>query len=393
MKSGSVSGTSMYRIIVALVVAAVLASENQEPMARSIKRRDDPLLKMGGILSKVYAEYMTGEENINSSALVNNVSDRLVHSDGSVSVDVVAFGTGTELQELVDELSLIGFQVSSTFHHIASGKIPVSALGDMCNCDKLVLARPVIVRRRAGSVLSEGVQAMEADTVLNNLGFDGTGVLVGVFSDSYNALGDEDIDIASGDLPSKVRITVLQDYHLHDASDEGRAMMQLIHDVAPRADLAFHTASKGMADFALGIIKLAGLGCQVIVDDIFIFGEPAFQDGIIAQAVNAVNEVGVAYFSAVGNDARQSYECPFVDSGQTLTRDGSAYNLHDFGYGSDPFAPQTHQTLYLPNFSDVYIDFQWDEPFVSVSGSPGSRSDLDMFLFDTPGEVILKGIC
>jgi hypothetical protein len=59
----------------------------------------------------------------------------------------------------------------------------------MCNCDKLVLARPVIVRRRAGSVLSEGVQAMEADTVLNNLGFDGTGVLVGVISDSYNALG------------------------------------------------------------------------------------------------------------------------------------------------------------------------------------------------------------
>jgi hypothetical protein len=129
MKSGSVSGTSMYRIIVALVVAAVLASENQEPMARSIKRRDDPLLKMGGILSKVYAEYMTGEENINSSALVNNVSDRLVHSDGSVSVDVVAFGTGTELQELVDELSLIGFRISSTFYHIASGKIPVSALG------------------------------------------------------------------------------------------------------------------------------------------------------------------------------------------------------------------------------------------------------------------------
>ena len=220
----------------------------------------------------------------------------------------------------------------------------------MCNCDKLVLARPVIVRRRAGSVLSEGVQAMEADTVLNNLGFDGTGVLVGVLSDSYNALGEEDIDIASGDLPSKDRITVLEDYFLYDASDEGRAMMQLIHDVAPGADLAFHTASNGMADFASGIIKLAGLGCQVIVDDIFIFGEPAFQDGIIAQAVNAVNEIGVAYFSAVGNDARQSYECPFVDSGQTLTRDGMYTSLHDFGYGSDPFAPQTHQTLYLPNF-------------------------------------------
>ncbi|MFP4579043.1 MAG: hypothetical protein ACOCXU_07345, partial [Coleofasciculus sp.] len=38
--------------------------------------------------------------------------------------------------------------------------------------------------------------------------------------------------------------------------DEGRAMMQLIHDVAPGADLAFHTAAFNQTDFAQGILAL-----------------------------------------------------------------------------------------------------------------------------------------
>lgn len=71
------------------------------------------------------------------------------------------------------------------------------------------------------------------------------------------------------------------------------------------------------------------------VDEIFYFGEPAFQDGIIAQAVDEVKAMGVAYFSVAGNSARQSYEFAFVDSGQRVAfvdsdqRDVD-YKLHAF---------------------------------------------------------------
>jgi hypothetical protein len=81
---------------------------------------------------------------------------------------------------------------------------------------------------------------------------------------------------------------VLDDSACPTAIDEGRAMMQLITDLAPGADQAFHTAFGGQAAFAQGILDLANAGCRIIVDDILYLAEPMFQDGIIAQTVNAV---------------------------------------------------------------------------------------------------------
>lgn len=92
-------------------------------------------------------------------------------------------------------------------------------------------------------------------------------------------------------------------------------MAEIIHDVAPGADIAFYTAFGGQADFAQGIEALAlpknqstargvpGGGAQIIVDDVEYFEEPAFQSGIIGAAIdNVVRNRGVAYFSAAGND-------------------------------------------------------------------------------------------
>ena len=75
-------------------------------------------------------------------------------------------------------------------------------------------------------------------------------------------------------------------------------MLQIVHDVAPDTALAFYTADSSEADFAAGIGKLATAGAKVEVDDTGYFDEPFFQDGIVAQAIDAVESQGVAYFSA-----------------------------------------------------------------------------------------------
>src|SRR6185295_14938000 len=119
-------------------------------------------------------------------------------------------------------------------------------------------------------------------------------------------------DVRTNDLPRGIH--VLEDWfdELNEqCSDEGRAMMQIVHDVAPGAKLSFHTAFIDEQDFADGIIDLAKDGADVIVDDVVYFDEPMFENGIVADSVNKVVSRGIPYFSSAGNEERLSYESQF----------------------------------------------------------------------------------
>jgi subtilisin family serine protease len=162
-------------------------------------------------------------------------------------------------------------------------------------------------------------------------------------------------------------------------------MMQLIHDVAPGARMAFRTANRGGGDFAYGILELADIGCDIIVDDIGYLDEPFFQDGIIAQAIDQVVAEGVAFFSAAGNDARTSWEEP--NGFRPVNINGITF--HQFGTdGSNE--PIIFQQVAIQNFFSIFT-LQWDEPFFSVSGEPGSASDIDIFFFIN-GTIVAGGI-
>src|SRR5262249_53401035 len=156
--------------------------------------------------------------------------------------------------------------------------------------------------------------AMSADTARTSSGMDGTGVTVGVMSDSYNCNPGVFVpgnvtataaqDLASGDVPA---VNVL-DNGSCPSTDEGRGMVQLVHDVAPGAAQAFHSAFNGQLDFALGMLELRDQGkANVVVDDVIYFAENMFSDGIPAQAAdltvvgNAIFPGHAAYFSSAGN--------------------------------------------------------------------------------------------
>ena len=72
-------------------------------------------------------------------------------------------------------------------------------------------------------------------------------------------------------------------------------------------------ADSGAAGKAAAINELCTYGVKIIADDVGYFDEPFFQDGMIAQAVDSAYNSGVAYFTAAGNMARQSYELNFTD--------------------------------------------------------------------------------
>jgi hypothetical protein len=67
----------------------------------------------------------------------------------------------------------------------------------------------------------------------------------------------------------------------------------------------FATGDGGPNAMAANTIRLADAGCKIIVDDLTYPNESPFQDGVIAQAVNAVSNRGVLYSSSTANSGNQ----------------------------------------------------------------------------------------
>ena len=239
-----------------------------------------------------------------------------------------------------------------------------------------------------GATDSQGIVQHRVDQIED---VDGSGITVGVISDSYDtntAPNSAGADIASGDLPgagnplgNTERVVVLQDSP--GGTDEGRAMLQIVHDLAPKARLGFATANGGQINLANNIRALAGFAnaentvagfkADVIVDDVIYPSEPFFQDGIVAQAVDEVAGAGVSYFSSAGNrPASQGYDSrPRVVAGVSSSWQNTNLNFanvppalyaggfHDFA--ADNNVVDIAQTIVFAA-GNTFV-FQWNEPF------------------------------
>ncbi len=237
-------------------------------------------------------------------------------------------------------------------------------------------------------VTSEGDRDHRADDTRNTFGYSGEGIKIGVLSNSYNAQKGAPADIASGDLPGKgnpfgntTAVTVVQDIKNQD--DEGRAMLQIVHDLVPKAKLYFATADASEAGFATNIKKLRSTyGCDVIIDDVEYIDEPAFEDGIVAQAVNTVTADGAMYFSSAGNSGSLAkgtsgvFEGDFNDAGSLPFTGGSkSGTIHNFGTVSSPVNGD------IITLAGGYYTLTWSDPMGK------SSNDYDLFLVKANGSV------
>ncbi|MGC1953318.1 MAG: S8 family serine peptidase [Gammaproteobacteria bacterium] len=356
--------------------SALFAETAGGPLQGNLVELDEAWAKVGDHLSALHGEYQSYLEGGGFEVLgrFQPSNPFLPLTDGMVVVDLIASG---DPKVLLQDIEALGLEKPAVVGRVISGRLPITAIEALTHLEGLRFARPAYSETNTGAVDSQGDRAMRSDIARADFGVDGSGLTVGVLSDSFNCLGGAEGDVASGDLPTG--INVLDDSFCPNGTDEGRAMMQLIHDVAPGASLAFHTSKNGMAGFANGIRKLRAAGAHIIVDDVVYFTAPFFQDGIIAQAVDEVVEGGAAYFSSAANYARLSYEVPFRSSGRSFISEGG--DAHDFdpGEGIDIF-----QRITLPEGVSLGLSFQWDEPFYSVSGKPGAGNDLDICLTDEP---------
>ena len=282
--------------------------------------------------------------------------------------------------------------------------------------DAINFARPIYPSYQNGErfdVISQGDAAQVSDLVKESFRMmrngeivevDGAGVKIGVISNSYDTQPYVNIskatnDVNSGELPGignqqgyNTPVDVIQDYPYGVASDEGRAMLQIIHDIAPGAELAFHTGVISPRNFELAIQALDLSGCSIITDDITFPGEPFFGEGNVSQAIREFSaKPGHLYFTSAGNFANNAYASQFNSSASApdtyFIPNGSPARAHVFGTGTDGSPDLTQRISVEPG--TYFIALQWDESLASQENSSGATTDLDIYLVDDEGRMIV----
>jgi hypothetical protein len=354
---------------------------------------------------------------------MNPAAKFMQHGTGAPALVAVDAVTRGDPQQLKKALESLGLEHAAVFSNDVGGWLPVSAIEEAA-------ARAEVTSLRAALSRTRGVVATQGDFVQGTAALrttyaalDGTGVTVGILSDSFDCYSvyaanqgqtiggipdppatgptgyaslngittDAETDESTGALPSNVNVLAevggggnacIEDFGYPvelPFTDEGRAMLQIVHAVAPGASLAFYTADNSEADFANGITALANAGANVIADDVGYFDEPFFQVGLTGEAIDAVYGQGVAYFSAAGNDSNLAYDntTPKFDAGSGPQTGETLLNFDATDATQVPSMTVTVPSLSQGEFIALVVE--WDQPYVTGSpNSPGATSQIDV---------------
>ncbi|MEM6455464.1 MAG: S8 family serine peptidase [Acidobacteriota bacterium] len=303
-----------------------------------------------------------------------DIAPPLREADGRLLLDLVA-----EIDDLLlVRVEALGGEVVSSFPRWdrARVRLPQEQLLALAGEDAVRLIRGAEIPITQMLTVTEGDIAHGTATVRADFNVDGTGVKACAMSDSVDALATLQ---GSGDLPPTV--TVLPGQSGNPGTSEGTALLEIIHDMAPGAELFFATGTGGTAQMAQNILDLADAGCRVIIDDVLYLLEGAFQDDIIALAVEDVVAQGVYYFTSAGNsgnlDADESgvWEGDFVPTALPAPLVGAATAAHDFGGGAN-----SNAMTFDPPF---LITLQWANPLGAAD------DDFDLFVLDDALENVI----
>ena len=343
-----------------------------------------------------------------------------------VAIDAITRG---DPQALKRALVGVGLQHPAVYLNDVGGWLPLTAIESATQLTEVHSMRAAMSRTHTGAVTSQGDYVQGSAALRgSNPTLMGTGITVGILSDSFNCYAvyatpgsgvpasgnagyasngfsaDAAMDLSTGDLPASSSVNILEEPgattnstcmdfgapYLLPYGDEGRAMMQIVQDVAPGAKLAFHTAVESEADFANGIQGLVNAGVQVIADDVTYFDEPFFQDGLLSQAANSANAAGVAYFSAAGNSGSNGYDNLAPDFSNAATSPAGEHVLNFDTTGATKTLALTVNLPQLVPGEFVSIILQWDQPYVTgAPASGGATSQMDLCVASPSGTGLI----
>jgi hypothetical protein len=244
---------------------------------------------------------------------------------------------------------------------------------------------------RSGRVENQADITLRTAEGRNLFGVSGSGIRVGVLSDSLadTIAEPSPTDSSPARLPNcKANSRRNPSHRSGSRRGFGRGRGHDGTDLRsrPGCDLSFASAFTGYTEFAENIVALArdpGWECDIVVDDVIYFEEPMYQDGPIALAIEEAVATGAAYFSSAGNDADNAHERAFTDADPAQDSDSfppTGEDLHDFGaaYGQPS---KTHLQFTLLPEDELLAVLHWNEPYGGLlADGAGSEADLDLYI-------------
>lgn len=345
------------------IAEALAAKTGREPAQKKV---DSLLLELSG------AERPTGVVAPASTRTGNPPQEGERALGDLVEVDIRADVTAEVLAQV---RSLGGTIVNNVPKYRAiRAQLPPSALESLAELDSVQFIRSAVGAVTWADVAtaqvnaSEGDRAHRADVARREYSVNGAGIGIGVISNGVDSLADRQ---SEGDLPGFV--TVLPG--MAGVGDEGTAMLEIVHDLAPGAELFFSTALHSPAQYAENIEALCEAGAHVIVDDIYYPNEAVFQDDVVAQGINAAVAAGCFYFSAAGNAGNLNdgtsgtWEGDYVEGDEVRDESGNPLGI------AHEFTPDKAWNA-ITRSSPIAFVLQWSDALGA------SANDYDLFVFD-----------
>ena len=205
---------------------------------------------------------------------------------------------------------------------------------------------------------SEGTAAIGADG-FHAAGFTGAGAKVAVIDLGFVGLTQAQ---ARGDLPYSVTQNDLTGTGLTTGYSHGTAVAEVIHDIAPDAQLYLIKIADEV-DLDQAVTYCLSQGIDVINHSLGWYNTNFYDGtGTIPDIARRATSGGILWVNAAGNEAESHWEGTFVD--------GNADGWHD-----------TSASIYASSGSQITLYLTWNE-------WPAASTDYDLYLYDAASQVV-----
>ncbi len=238
---------------------------------------------------------------------------------------------------------------------------PLNALLRLADLSGVAYIRPPLAPQAL--TVSQGVALTGADQ-LQSQGTRGQNTTIAVIDLGFAGLSTAQ---SRGELPSNVQTVDFSGSGLQSSSSHGTAVAEIVHDMAPDADLVLMKVADEV-DLENAVDRAIQMGVDVVNHSVAWFNTNYYDGtGPINDAVRRARNAGVLWVNAAGNYGQRHW--------QGLARDTDGNSWAEFSSGREglSFSARSGQLV------EVYLTWRdW----------PTTRQDYDLYVTNSVGSIV-----